>query len=151
MDSIFSVVLSFHNIIRWLIFISVAISFVKISQAHFGGKGFGSKEKKFHLISMILMDIQFLIGIALYSFLSPITKAAFSDFKSAMKTKELRFFAVEHILLMVAVLVIIHIANIISKKEKDEKKKSKKMFFYYLIIFILLLSGNPWFRPFLPF
>ncbi len=69
------------------------------------------------LLLTIFVDIQFLIGIILYAFVSPITRAAFADFGAAMKNADLRFYAVEHITMMIIALIIIHIGRAKSKKQ----------------------------------
>lgn len=100
-------------------------------------------------ITMILTDVQFLLGIVLYAFLSPVTQTAFADFKEAMKIKELRFFAVEHILIMTLVLVAFHVANVISKKEVNQQKALRIVLGIYVFALALLFVGIPWFRPLL--
>jgi hypothetical protein len=90
------------------------------------------------------MDIQFLIGIILYAFVSPLTKAAFSDFGAAMKNPALRFYAVEHILLMVIALVLVHIGRSKSKKAIAPWKKHRAAAIYYGIALVLILAGIPW-------
>lgn len=96
---------------------------------------------------MILMDVQLILGFSLYFFFSSTTKAAFLDWKLAMQTKELRFFAVEHITLMLLATVGFHIVNIILKRDYPQQKKLRLILGIYVFIFALFLVGIPWFRP----
>ena len=98
------------------------------------------------LLLTIFMDIQFLIGIILYGFVSPITKAAFNDFAAAMKNADLRFYAVEHILMMIIALVVIHFGRANSKRNSAPWKKHRSAFIFYIIGLILILAAIPWER-----
>src|SRR5688500_11690950 len=52
------------------------------------------------LIFMIALDLQLLLGLLLYFAVSPTTRAIFADFGAAMRDPVARFWAVEHISLM---------------------------------------------------
>ena len=92
------------------------------------------------------MDIQFLIGMILYAFVSPFTKAAFADFGAAMKNADLRFYAVEHILMMVIALVFVHIGKSKSKKAVASWKKHRAAAIWFGLALVLILVGIPWNR-----
>jgi len=90
--------------------------------------------------------VQFLTGVILYAFVSPITKAAFNNFGAAMKNADLRFYAVEHILIMVIALVLVHIGGAKSKKAKTPLAKHRSAAIYYGISLVLILVAIPWDR-----
>ena len=137
-----------HNMFRWLILIALvfAIGFAFIGW--FKKRDWNKKDNLAGLILTIFMDIQFFLGIVLYTFVSPITKSAFNDFGAAMKNTELRFYAVEHILMMVIALIIIHIGRAKSKRNSVSSKKHRSAFIFYTIGFILILAAVPWERAF---
>ena len=135
-----------HNMFRWLVL------FALIFAIAFGLLGWLKKyewQKRDNLSGLLLtifMDIQFLIGIVLYAFVSPITKAAFNDFGAAMKNADLRFYAVEHILMMVIALVLVHIGRAKSKKNIAPWKKHRAATIFYGISLLLILAAIPWER-----
>jgi len=92
------------------------------------------------------MHLQLLIGLILYIFLSPITASAFSDFGAAMKNSELRFWAVEHITIMIAAVAMAQIGRSKSKKASDNSKKFKLQVIFFGIALVLMLAGIPWGR-----
>ena len=49
---------------------------------------------------MIALDLQMLLGLLLYGMLSPFTRQAMQDFGAAMRDSTLRFWAVEHLTMM---------------------------------------------------
>lgn len=135
-----------HNMFRWLVLIVLVLA-IFYALSGWSKKGaWKKKDKTIGLLLMIFMDIQFLIGIILYLFVSPVTKAAFNDFGAAMKNADLRFYAVEHILLMLIALVLVHIGRARSKKIHIEWRKHRSSAIYYGIALILILAAIPWER-----
>jgi hypothetical protein len=113
-----------HNLFRWLVLIVIVLAVVFAFIGWFKKRDWTKKDNITGLILTIFMDIQFLVGIILYAFVSPLTKAAFSDFGAAMKNSALRFYAVEHILLMIIALVLVHIGRSKSKKQLHPGKNT---------------------------
>jgi len=82
----------------------------------------------------------------LYFFVSPLTKAAFANFGAAMKNADLRFYAVEHILMMLIALVVVHIGRSKSKKAKTPVQKHRISAIFYSVALILIIIAIPWNR-----
>jgi len=135
-----------HNMFRWLILIVIVLAVVFALIGWFNKRDWNKKDNTTGLILTIFMDIQFLVGIVLYAFVSPLTKAAFADFGAAMKNADLRFYAVEHILLMIIALVLVHIGRIKTKKAVAPWKKHRVAAIYYGIALVLILAAIPWDR-----
>ena len=137
-----------HNMFRWLVLIALILA-IGFAFAGWFGKREWKKRDNFSGLSLtIFMDIQFLVGIILYAFVSPFTQAAFADFGAAMKNAELRFYAVEHILMMVIALVLIHIGRAKSKKGTVPWKKHRSAAIFYTIGLLVILAAIPWDRAF---
>lgn len=137
-----------HNLFRWLVLIVLVLAVIFAVTGWFGKKEWTKKDKLTGLLLTIFMDIQFLVGIILYAFVSPVTKAAFADFGAAMKNSDLRFYAVEHILMMVIALVLVHIGKAKSKKAVAPWKKHRSSAIFYGIALLLILAAIPWDRAF---
>ena len=78
------------------------------SKSFMGWKGNKVYEKTDNVLSgafMGTLHLQLLIGLALYAVYSPIVQGAFNDFGAAMKDSAIRYWAVEHILIMVIAIV----------------------------------------------
>lgn len=138
-----------HNLLRWLVLIAFLIVLVMAFRGWFGKKEWTRGDNLMGLLLTIFVDIQLLIGLILYFFVSPFTKSAFADFGAAMKNQVLRFYAVEHILIMIIALVLIHIGRAKSKKALLSVSRHKAAAIWYGIAFILILAGIPWDRPLL--
>jgi hypothetical protein len=135
-----------HNLLRWMVLIAMLIAIILAFAGWFGKKEWTKKDNLAGLLVTIFVDLQLVIGLILYLFVSPFTKSAFADFGEAMKNSVLRFYAVEHILLMIIALVFVHIGRIKSKKATIFEKKHKAAAIWYGIAFILILAGIPWDR-----
>lgn len=133
-----------HSGLRWLVLISLIIAIVNAVGKTSGQVAFTDKDKKINLFALIFTHIQLLIGLVLY-FISP--KVIFSS--EAMKSDVLRFFLVEHSLLMVIAVILITIGYSRSKKALDAGKKFKSVLIFYLLGLILMLIGIPW--PFMDY
>jgi hypothetical protein len=136
-----------HNLFRWLVLIALVLA-VFFALSGWIGKNskWNKKDNLTGLLLVIFMDLQFLIGIILYAFVSPLTKAAFADFGAAMKNADLRFYAVEHILMMIIALVLVHIGRAKSKRNPIAWKKHRTAAIFYGISLILILVAIPWER-----
>ena len=135
-----------HNMFRWLVLIMLVIAILLGLTGWFGKKEWTKKDNLTGLLLTIFIDTQFIIGFILYAVVSPITKAAFTDFGSAMKNADLRFYAVEHVLMMAFALTLVHIGRIKSKNALETKKKHRSAAIYYGIALIVILLAIPWDR-----
>lgn len=145
----YEILISTHSIIRWIIILLAITVVFRSARAWLSNKTWSKTDSVSGLLFTTVLDFQFIIGIILYLFYSPVTKLAFQDFGAAMKNSMLRFFTVEHLLLMLVAIVLAHLGKMKSSKAKENKKKHRVSFIYYLIAFILILLAIPW--PFLSY
>lgn len=133
-----------HNLFRWLVLLILIIAIIFSLSGWLGKKNWNKKDNLTTLLTVIFMDIQFLTGMVLYAFVSPITKAAFANFGAAMKNADLRFYAVEHILLMVVALAFVHIGRSKTKKTHRAWEKHRAAAIWFGLGLVLILAGIPW-------
>jgi hypothetical protein len=138
--------LHLHDTLRWLLLLGIVIILVKYLIGWLGGKQWTKEDHILGIVFTSIMDLQFLTGIVLYFFLSPITKQAFADFGAAMKDSDLRFYAVEHISMMFVALILVHIGRAKSKKSKTDVAKFKTASIYFLIATAVIIGAIPWSR-----
>lgn len=135
-----------HNGFRWLVLIVLLLSVFLAFSGWFGKRKWKKTDNVSGLLLTIFMDLQFLTGIILYAFVSPLTKAAFNDFGAAMKNPDLRFYAVEHILMMIIALVLVHMGRSKSKNVNAPWKRHRVAAIFYGIALILIIVAIPWDR-----
>lgn len=135
--------LSTHSHTRWLVLfaciLAIAVPYVN--------KTVNSKTKIPGLIFMILCDIQLLLGLTLYFIYSPMGIAAFeTGMANVMKTAPLRKIAVEHLILMLAAITLVHIGYSRIKRATEAGQVSKTSLIFFGIALVLMLAGIPWTR-----
>ncbi len=136
-----------HNLLRWVIVLAGLAAIVKAFIGWTRSKPWTPLDNRLSLIFTIAMDIQFLVGLVLYLFLSPVTEAAFADFGAAMANGGLRFFAVEHTVIMFIALALAHVGRVMAKRAPDDAKKFRNTAIFFTVAMILIFVGIPWDRP----
>ena len=61
-----------------------------------------------------------------------------------MKTGALRFFAVEHALMMIIAWLLVHIGHSMVKRSDIDAQKHKRSLIYFGIAIVIILSMIPW-------
>jgi hypothetical protein len=139
--------LHLHNVLRWVILITLILSIAKLMT-----KQDALKTSKILLISahstLVLGLYQYFFGAFGYALI----KNTVGGMKEVMKNGAVRFWAVEHITSMILAIVLITIGHISLKKGA----KASTTATFYLIALLLILSAIPWpfragiGRPWLP-
>jgi len=133
-----------HSAMRYLV---LAILIIAILKSIFGllqKSNYTKLDNKLAFFSMLFVHIQIVVGFVLY-FVSP--KVILNDMSVAMKNTLIRFFTVEHILLMLIVGVLITIGRINSKKKPLDFQKHKSIVIYYGISLGIILVTVYWMMP----
>lgn len=135
-----------HSLLRWVVVIAAVAAVGRALMGWFQGKSWAKLDDRLGLIYTSAMDTQLLVGLVLYFILSPLTQTAFQDFGAAMQTFQLRFFAVEHIVLMVLAVVVAHVARMAVKRAEGDKAKHQRAALIFGLSIVLVLLSIPWWR-----
>ncbi len=139
---------TFHNLTRWAVIIFALIAIIRAFSGWFGKKDFGAADNKAGLLYTIFFDLQILLGLILY-FSKGWAGVLAADFGAAMSNSGLRFFAIEHLFVMIIAMGIAHVGRSVSRKAVDAVKKHRRAAIWYTISLLLLLASIPW--PFLSY
>ncbi len=139
----YEILLTVHSYLRWVVTILAILVVINALLGLINKSPFTNSHSKTGLFFMISADIQLLVGLILYAWLSPITTSAFSDFGAAMKVKEVRYWAVEHITAMILAWLLIHIGKAKTKNGTDAQKHRNALIFYGLAI-VIVVATIPW-------
>lgn len=135
--------LHLHSSLRYVILILLIIAIVQAFQGWLGRKDYLKSHDKMSLYTLIGVHTQLIIGLILY-LMSPIVSEALADMGNAMKDANLRFWAVEHITLMLIGIIVITIGRSRAKKAQDPVIKHKRTAIFFLIGLILIIISIPW-------
>jgi hypothetical protein len=136
--------LQLHHYLSWLLLLVIIFVAIRAWIGYLSGSKFTAADNISGLVLTIATDVQVLAGLILYLFLSPLTKIAFADFGAAMKNEMLRFYAVEHILVMIIAMIVIHIGRKRAKNASSDKSKHKLSALFYTAGLLIILSRIPW-------
>ncbi|MCI0519941.1 MAG: hypothetical protein L0Z70_06745 [Chloroflexi bacterium] len=145
----YPIILASHNLLRW---VALILGILAAFRAIFGWLGkweWTPTDRKTGSFFGMVLDIQIVLGLLLYFFLSPFTSAALRDFGAAMADSGLRFFAVEHAFTMFLAAVFAHLGSILARKAEGAAKHARAALWFTLAL-AALLAGMPWMRPLLP-
>lgn len=143
----YSLVLSLHSILRWVVVIVGVIAVIKAIAGWVRQSAWESTDDRLGLVFTSLMDLQLLLGLLLYFFLSPLTREALRDFGAAMGNSSLRFYAIEHLLIMIAAVILAHVGRSRAKKADDPTVKHRRTAIFFGLSLLAMLLAIPW--PFL--
>ena len=132
-----------HSWLRWIVLALAVFIIIRSLTGWLTNRPYLKTDNAIAASFVGSMHLQLLIGLILYIFLSPMTQSAFLDFGAAMKNAALRYWAVEHIFVMVLAVVVAQIGRTKSKKAAVDKKKHRLSFIFYLIALVLMLSRIP--------
>lgn len=140
-------ILLLHSWLRWVVLALLVIAILQAFQGWFKQTAWTDQHKRINLFTMIAADVQLLLGLLLYFVSGPWSQSLFSNTKMVMKTRSLRYFAVEHLFLMLLALVLIHVGYARAKRLTDATQKHKAAALFFLFALIAILASIPW--PFL--
>jgi hypothetical protein len=106
-------------------------------------KEFSQKDNFLRHSTATVCHIQLIIGLYLYS-ISPFPKYLFSNFPDAVHEREVRFFGIEHITMMLLAIILITIGSAKAKRKKIDEEKFKTLFIWFGIGLLIILSSIPW-------
>ena len=109
-----------------------------------GNKEYGKSDNALAASMVGTLHLQALIGLVLYFVFSPITTNAFGGDVSPMKDAGIRYWAVEHIFMMIVAVVVAQIGRSKAKKKTDSADKFKTQAIFFTIALLLILSRIPW-------
>ena len=140
----YSALLGLHSWLRWAVLILAVLAVVRALGGR-GGRPWTSGDDNVGRWFIISLDTQFLIGLILYAFVSPITtQIIFPDFGGAMRNSMLRFWAVEHLVGMTIAIALAHVGRGKARKATSDARKHALSALFFGLALIVLLASIPW-------
>lgn len=139
----YDILLLLHSWVRWISLVLFVVVIYK-SITGLSGKSYQKIDKTLASSLMGTLHLQLLVGFLLYFFYSPITTMAMENMKIAMKAAPVRYWAVEHISVMLIAIVVAQFGSIKVKKTSGDKKKFKFQLIFFGLALLLILSRIPW-------
>ena len=132
-----------HNILRWAILLFGLWTVVNALSGVIAKRVYSANDNRANLLFMTFCDIQLLVGLILY-----FNNSWFANLKSntaeVMKNPPLRFFAVEHALMMIVAWLLVHVGRSMVKRADTDAKKHKLSLIWFGIALLIILAMIPW-------
>jgi hypothetical protein len=136
-------VLATHSLIRWFVLISFLFAIFWGYRGCLLKKPFLKFDNSVRHITATIAHVQLIIGLWLY-FISPIVAYFLYNFSTAVHNRQVRFFGMEHVTMMLTGIVLITIGSAKAKRKATDQEKFKTMAIWFTIALLVILSSVPW-------
>lgn len=143
-------VLGLHNIARWFVLIAGAWAVFLCWRGWLGRRQWTPAEARATRTFVAAVDVQFLLGLLLFAVFSPLTRQAFRDVSAAMSDAPVRYFLLEHPLIMVTAIAAAHIGAVHIKRAASDAERFQKASIMFGLSFAAIAGFIPWARPLMP-
>ena len=139
----YNALLATHSLIRWLVLTSLVYSLYRAYSGWFGNKPFTKSDNSIRHITATIAHVQLIAGLWLY-FISPIIDYFLHHYAEAKTQSEIRFFGMEHSVMMLIAIIIITIGSAKAKRKTTDLEKFKTMATWYSVALFIILVCIPW-------
>lgn len=146
----YPVVLGAHNLLRWAIIGAGLWAVFLAWRGWLGRSVWTGREALAARVFAGLLDLQFAVGVLLYAVFSPITRQAFSNMGAAMRDAPVRYFLVEHVVMMLAAIVAAHVGMVLVRRATTDAQKYQRAAIWLGIALAAVIGFVPWARPLMP-
>lgn len=146
----FPLVLGLHSLVRWLVIAAGLWAVIRFWRGWLTQGKWSAGDSTAARLFVSTLDVQFLLGILMYVFFSPLTRKAFADIGAAMRDTPVRYFLVEHPVVMIAAIAIAHIGSVRVKRALTDATKFQTAALWFGVALAAILGFLPWGRPLIP-
>lgn len=139
----YQTVLTLHSWNRWLaLLLGIAATINAFAEAPVAtGLRKGSR---WDTLFMASVDLQVLFGLVLYFGLSPFTTEAMNNVTSAIRTPALRFWAVDHLVVMFGAVLLVRLGRIFAMTAKTPEARRRRRLVCFALAVAAMLAAIPW-------
>lgn len=140
----YSAFLAAHSWLRWVVLLAAVLAIVRSARGISGGRAWDRGADASARFYTIALDIQFTVGLILYVWLSPFTRAAFDNMAATMRDPGARFLVVEHLTGMMIALVVAHVGRVKIRRAAGDAAKHQQALIFFGISLVVMLASIPW-------
>jgi len=140
----YSSALWLHSWLRWAVLLTGLVAWFRAISGKTSNRPWTPQDELWGLLLTISVDLQMLVGLVLYLFLSPITKIGVRNFAAAMQIAAARYFTVEHLAGMIVGIVLVHVARVKIRKAADAARKHRLAMLLFGIALVVMIISIPW-------
>lgn len=148
--SLFGLLLGAHNLVRWLVILTGLVAALRMWQGWLQRKPWAAADLKAAKAFTGALSLQFVLGVLVFA-TSPLVRDAFGDMGRAMRDAPVRYFIVEHELMMLVAVALGHIGLSRIKKGTSDSTRFQAGAIWFGIAVAAAIGFVPWQRRLLPF
>lgn len=139
----YTTLLPLHSLFRWLVLLSLVFAICKAFYGWKKDKPFTKLDNFMRHVTATISHIQMLLGLWLY-FTSSVVAYFLANPAEAIHEREIRFFGMEHITIMLISVALITVGSAKAKRKYSDLEKFKTLTIWFSIGLLLILSSIPW-------
>jgi hypothetical protein len=143
-------VLGLHNIVRWIVLLTGIWAVFLVWRGWLQRRQWTHGESRATRAFLAALDFQFVLGLLLFAVFSPLTRQGFDDIGGAMRDAPVRYFLLEHPLIMLFAIASAHIGAVQVKRASTDPERFQKASILYGLSLAALAGFIPWARPLIP-
>jgi hypothetical protein len=136
--------LTLHSLLRWAVILFGIWAVLRAFSGMSSRRAWAPDDETAGRWFTITLDVQVLLGLLLYGLFSPLAWQAFSDMGAAMRTPLLRFWAVEHVALMLVAVALAHIGRARMRRPVSDAARHKGAAIFFGLSLLAILAAIPW-------
>lgn len=145
----YSITLYGHSFMRYVVIAFTLFTILKCVTVLFHQRVWSQTDDNLGRWTIRVWDMQFLLGLVLY-FMSPISQFGLANFGEAMANQQLRQITLEHPILNLLAITILHVGWVLVRRLVSGSSKHtawlSTIVVSMVLVFLAIPSGRPWLR-----
>jgi hypothetical protein len=144
----YSLLLLLHSWLRWGVVLFGALALALAVAGWRASREWTPADRRAQLWFILFLDLQVALGVAVY-LVGPIAAVLLANAAEAFRVQQVRFFAVEHALAMIAAAAVAHVMAVRSRRATAPEVRQRTWALGVAGTLALVALAIPW--PFLPY
>ncbi len=144
MSSAHGIVLLLHSALRWAVLGLALAVVIRACAGWYRARSWTGSDEHLHVALLSALDLELALGLALYLFVGPMPRAFLLALPRSLKVPELRFFGLEHALVMLAAVALAHVGRSTSLSMAEARSRQRRVVVTTLPALLLVALAIPW-------
>lgn len=140
----YALFLILHSWLRWGALLAGLLAAITLVTSKPPRPGDANPPDRWNLFFLIALDLQLVIGLVLYFVASPYLASIRANFGESMRIASLRFWAVEHVTIMLVAVIALHMARVLARKAPNPGSRRRRLLIGVSIAVLAIMAGTPW-------
>lgn len=136
--------LALHSLVRWAVVAAAAQALAVAWIGWLSARPYTPLGRRSAAIFTAAVDLQILVGLALYLLASPLTRGALSAPGAAMADPQLRYWLLEHPVLGLAVAALAHVGSVRARRALADADRWRRAVAFFTVAAVAVAAAVPW-------